>query len=110
MTLENLYSGTSKKLSLQKNVLCTACKGSGSKSGKSTTCSGCRGQGIRIVVRQIGPGMIQQMQTTCPECRGSGQAVAASDRCTQCRGDKVVQETKIIEASDGLIMEWTSLP
>ncbi|WOL10204.1 hypothetical protein Cni_G18958 [Canna indica] len=72
VSLEDLYNGTSKKLSLSRNVLCRKCKGVGSKSGASGRCYGCHGTGMRTVTRQIGLGMIQQMQHVCPECRGSG--------------------------------------
>jgi DnaJ-class molecular chaperone len=44
----------------------------GSRSGNSGRCNGCHGSGVRIVTRQIGPGMIQQMQHVCSDCRGSG--------------------------------------
>uniref|UniRef100_A0A0E0K354 J domain-containing protein n=2 Tax=Oryza punctata TaxID=4537 RepID=A0A0E0K354_ORYPU len=71
VSLEDLYNGTTKKLSLSRNALCTKCKGKGSKSGAAATCHGCRGAGMRTITRQIGLGMIQQMNTVCPECRGS---------------------------------------
>jgi DnaJ family protein A protein 2 len=72
VSLEDLYNGTSKKLSLSRNVLCAKCKGKGSKSGASSQCSGCQGSGTKISIRQLGPSMIQQMQHVCSECKGSG--------------------------------------
>jgi DnaJ family protein A protein 2 len=72
VSLEDLYNGTAKKLSLSRNVLCAKCKGKGSKSGASSQCSGCQGSGTKISIRQLGPSMIQQMQHTCSECKGSG--------------------------------------
>ena len=54
---------------------CPKCRGSGSKSGKSSVCSGCRGQGIRTIVRQIGPGMLQQIRTACPDCQVSRESL-----------------------------------
>lgn len=27
---------------------------------------------MKVTIRQIGPGMVQQMQSVCPECRGNG--------------------------------------
>ncbi|KAJ0110828.1 hypothetical protein Patl1_00148 [Pistacia atlantica] len=70
-SLEELYNGATKKLSLSRNILCPKCKGKGSKSGASGKCYGCQGTGMKITTRQIGLGMIQQMQHVCPECRGS---------------------------------------
>jgi len=95
--LNDLYNGVTKKLSLAKNVLCPKCDGKGSKSGQNTRCAGCQGQGVKVTLRQIAPGMVQQMQSVCPDCRGSGQAVSERDKCQQCRGNKVVQERKVLE-------------
>ncbi|GLT84339.1 hypothetical protein SLE2022_025750 [Rubroshorea leprosula] len=97
VSLEDLYNGTTKKLSLSRNILCPKCKGKGSKSGASSGCYGCHGTGMKITTRQIGLGMIQQMQHVCPECRGSGEVIRDRDRCTQCKGNKVIQEKKVLE-------------
>ena len=71
----------------------------GSKSGNTGRCVGCQGSGMKVTIRQIGPGMVQQMQSVCPECRGSGQMISEKDRCVQCRGNKVIQEKKILEVN-----------
>ncbi|EFJ24912.1 hypothetical protein SELMODRAFT_267228 [Selaginella moellendorffii] len=98
VSLEDLYNGTSKKLTLSRNILCPSCKGKGSKSGNSSKCTGCRGTGMKISVHQIGPGMIQQMQKVCNDCRGSGETINEKDKCPQCKGNKVVlQEKKLLE-------------
>ncbi|XVF73487.1 hypothetical protein PTKIN_Ptkin12aG0205100 [Pterospermum kingtungense] len=97
VSLEELYNGTTKKLSLSRNALCSKCKGKGSKSGASSRCYGCQGTGMKITTRQIGLGMIQQMQHVCPECRGSGEVINDRDRCPQCKGNKVTQEKKVLE-------------
>lgn len=97
VSLEDLYNGTSKKLSLSRNVLCPKCKGKGSKSGASGRCFGCQGSGMKITTRQIGPGMIQQMQHVCPDCKGSGEVISEKDKCPQCKGNKVTQEKKVLE-------------
>ncbi|CAK9149377.1 unnamed protein product [Ilex paraguariensis] len=97
VSLEDLYNDTTKKLSLSRNILCPKCKGKGSKSGASGRCYGCQGTGMRITTRQIGPGMIQQMQHVCPECRGSGEVISERDKCSQCKGNKVSQGKKVLE-------------
>uniref|UniRef100_A0A803KYL6 Uncharacterized protein n=2 Tax=Chenopodium quinoa TaxID=63459 RepID=A0A803KYL6_CHEQI len=97
VSLEDLYNGTSKKLSLSRNILCPKCKGKGSKSGASSRCHGCQGSGIKVSSRQIGPGMIQQMQHVCPECRGSGEVISQKDKCPQCKANKVSLEKKVLE-------------
>ncbi|OMP00706.1 hypothetical protein COLO4_12443 [Corchorus olitorius] len=97
VSLEDLYNGTTKKLSLSRNALCSKCKGKGSKSGASSKCYSCQGTGIKVTTRQIGLGMLQQMQHVCPECRGSGEVISDRDRCPQCKGNKVTQEKKVLE-------------
>ncbi|KAH7437138.1 hypothetical protein KP509_05G058000 [Ceratopteris richardii] len=97
VSLEDLYNGTSKKLSLARNILCPKCKGKGSKSGASMKCPGCQGSGMKISIRQLGPGMIQQMQHMCNDCKGSGETISEKDKCTQCKGEKVVQDKKTLE-------------
>ncbi|XP_004229763.1 dnaJ protein homolog 2 [Solanum lycopersicum] len=99
VSLEDLYNGTTKKLSLSRSILCPKCKGKGSKSGASGACYGCQGTGMRVTRRQIAPGMIQQMQHVCPECRGSGEVISDRDRCPQCKGNKVTQEKKVLEVN-----------
>ncbi|KAF4354066.1 hypothetical protein F8388_002466, partial [Cannabis sativa] len=99
VSLEDLYNGTSKKLSLSRNVLCSKCKGKGSKSGASMKCPVCQGSGMKISIRQLGPSMIQQMQHPCNDCKGTGETINDKDRCTQCKGEKVVQEKKVLEVN-----------
>ncbi|KAL8116414.1 hypothetical protein AgCh_022782 [Apium graveolens] len=96
ISLEDMYSGTSKKLSLSHNVICSKCKCKGSKSGASMKCSGCHGSGRKVSMRQLGPSMYQQMQHPCDECKGSGEKIRDKDRCSQCKGEKVVQEKKVM--------------
>uniref|UniRef100_A0A803PR54 DnaJ-like protein n=1 Tax=Cannabis sativa TaxID=3483 RepID=A0A803PR54_CANSA len=72
VSLEDLYNGASKKLSLSRNALCQKCKGKGCKSGIAGKCYGCQGSGMKVSMRQIGLGMIQRMQHVCPDCQGSG--------------------------------------
>uniref|UniRef100_A0A0E0KTJ9 J domain-containing protein n=1 Tax=Oryza punctata TaxID=4537 RepID=A0A0E0KTJ9_ORYPU len=97
VSLEDVYNGSMKKLSLSRNILCPKCKGKGTKSGAPATCYGCHGVGMRNITRQIGLGMIQHMQTVCPECRGSGEIISDRDKCTNCRASKVIQEKKVLE-------------
>ncbi|XP_074294980.1 dnaJ protein homolog ANJ1-like [Silene latifolia] len=97
VSLEEVYNGTTKKLSLSRNVLCSKCRGKGSKSGASMKCAGCRGTGRKISYRELGPGMMQQVQHACNACRGTGETINDKDRCPQCKGNKVVQEKKVLE-------------
>ncbi|KAH9537002.1 hypothetical protein CY35_16G029500 [Sphagnum magellanicum] len=97
VSLEDLYNGTTKKLSLARNVLCSKCKGKGSKTGASSQCAACQGSGMKVSIRQLGPGMIQQMQHVCTDCKGSGEVIHEKDKCPQCKGRKVMQDKKMLE-------------
>jgi len=97
-TLEDLYKGKTSKLAVTRNVICDKCSGSGAKPGASGgTCKTCNGRGIRIIVKQLGPGMIQQMQTICNDCGGKGETIKEEDKCKNCKGKKVVKEKKILQ-------------
>lgn len=52
---------------------------------------------MRIEVRQIGPGMVQQMQRGCDVCDGTGEAIDPKNACRECNGKKVVSAEKVLE-------------
>lgn len=60
-------------------------------------CPLCKGRGMQVHIQQIGPGMVQQIQTVCVECKGQGERISPKDRCENCGGAKVTREKKIIE-------------
>ncbi|KAL6055360.1 DnaJ subfamily A member 2 [Balamuthia mandrillaris] len=98
VSLEDLYTGKTTKIRLRKNVICDECRGAGSKNPNAVqTCEGCRGRGIKVTLRQVGPGMVQQLQQQCPDCGGEGEVLREKDRCKKCKGRKVVQASKILE-------------
>ncbi|CAH1779345.1 unnamed protein product [Owenia fusiformis] len=97
VTLEDLYNGKTSKLQLKKTVICKKCHGQGGKAGAMQTCQSCRGRGVKVTMRQIGPGMMQQLQSVCPSCHGEGETINDKDRCKECKGKKVSDETKILE-------------
>lgn len=48
-------------------------------------------------MQQIGPGMIQQIQSMCSDCQGQGEKFSSKDRCKNCNGNKVERQKKILE-------------
>jgi DnaJ family protein A protein 2 len=95
--LEDLYNGKTKKMKITRNIICKTCSGSGSKDGKPPSkCTECEGNGIKVMLRQLGPGMFQQVRTQCPECDGKGEVVLEGKRCPDCNGKKTSKETKIL--------------
>jgi len=97
VSLEDMYNGTVRKLALQKNVICDACDGVGGKAGAVQKCPACRGTGMQVRIQQLGPGMMQQIQSMCQECHGEGERVDPKLRCKKCNGRKVNRERKILE-------------
>jgi len=97
VSLEDLYKGKTSKLALQKTVICPECQGAGGKKESVKQCKDCGGQGATIKLRQIGPGMVQQIQQQCSTCNGEGEIIDAKDRCKRCKGKKTEQERKVLE-------------
>lgn len=95
VSLEDIYRGKVSKLALQKSIICPKCDGRGGKEGAVKTCAGCQGQGMKTMMRQMGP-MIQRFQTVCPDCNGEGETVREKDKCKQCNGKKTVVERKVL--------------
>ena len=62
VSLNDLYNGKTVKLAINRKVIV----------GDSSQCSTCQGQGAVMEMRQIGPGMITQMQRPCSDCGGQG--------------------------------------
>ncbi|KAM9352068.1 dnaJ homolog subfamily A member 4 [Symphorus nematophorus] len=99
VTLDEMYNSATRKLGLQKNVICEKCDGYGGKKGALEKCSSCKGKGVQIKVQQIGPGMIQQIQSVCSDCQGQGEKFNSKDRCKNCNGHKVERKRKILEVN-----------
>ena len=96
VSLEDIYNGKTSKLALQRSVKCPDCEGRGGKVGAVKTCTGCNGQGMKTMMRQMGP-MIQRFQTVCPDCQGEGEMIRDKDRCRLCKGKKTGVEKEILK-------------
>jgi len=103
VTLEQLYNGVTKKLSLQRKICCRKCNGEGidlqfaDRRDKILNCNTCKGQGVILKTRQLGPGMIQQMQSTCDICKGQGDQINPKYKCKECKGAKLSKDKQILE-------------
>lgn len=96
VTLEDLYNGKTVPIEYDRSVICDACKGAGGK-GAPKSCTTCKGNGFVTQFRQIGPGMVQQLQSQCKDCFGEGEIKNEKDRCKVCVGRKTVKEKKKLE-------------
>jgi len=70
VSLEDLYNGKTAKLAITRSVM----------KGEPKKCATCRGQGVVIQMRQIGPGMVQQLQSRCPDCTGGYRVTMKKER------------------------------
>jgi molecular chaperone DnaJ len=96
LTLEEVSSGVSKKLKINRNIRCEDCGGSGAKAGTSPkTCPDCGGRGQ--VARQQSLGMFGAFQSVsqCPNCAGSGRII--EEKCPKCTGLGVTRGTTTVE-------------
>lgn len=97
VTLEELYNGTSKSFSIQKNIVCKECHGTGGKLGHTTTCPKCKGRGQVVEQMNTGMGFTFQVQNTCNRCGGKG--VVFKETCPFCKGKRVVREDKTLDVN-----------
>lgn len=111
LKLSEIFEGTTKNLSIAINDMCDSCEGSGSKTKTRITCSACNGNGVKIMMRQIGPGMISQQTVGCDNCMQKGTTVSADNICTNCKGSAVKKNTfnKTINISQNFDYETVML-
>jgi DnaJ family protein A protein 2 len=86
LTLTEIFTGCEKKLEININEMCKPCNGTGSADKVKPVCDQCKGKGIRVMMRQIGPGMISQQQVPCQNCRQTGFIVNETKKCKDCNG------------------------
>ena len=103
VTLDELYTGVRKDFAVNRNKICTACKGYVSlrfsihrsmgttKPDAVKRCPRCNGKGF-IIQTAVMMGMVTQTRTLCPECSGEGSSISSKDRCKSCRGRKIRRE------------------
>jgi DnaJ-class molecular chaperone with C-terminal Zn finger domain len=94
ITLEEVFSGCKKTVTFERDVICSSCKGKGGKDIQ--TCHECHGKGMKMTMRQLGPGMIQQMMVPCDKCH---QGKIIKDKCHECMGNRVKKEKKTLECN-----------
>jgi DnaJ family protein A protein 2 len=70
VSLEDLYNGKTAKLAITRSVM----------KGEPKKCPTCKGQGAVVQMRQIGPGMVQQLQSRCPDCSSGYRVTMKKER------------------------------
>lgn len=93
ITLEECARGCTKKIKINKPVMCKTCKGNGLKEKvERSICSTCHGVGYVSI--NFG-GM--HIRNSCPSCRGIGSHIKPENRCSSCSGRRVVKENAEVE-------------
>jgi molecular chaperone DnaJ len=93
ISLEDSFTGTSKKIDIPTQENCSSCKGSG-HLGSAKTCSQCNGQGqVKRVVQSPFGSMVTV--TICDKCNGKGKTY--EKRCDVCRGLGIVKGKKTMD-------------
>jgi molecular chaperone DnaJ len=94
LDLDETAFGTTKDITVDTAVLCTACSGAGTAPGTHpATCSTCAGRGE---VQSVQRSFLGQVVSTriCPTCVGTGQIIP--EPCPQCGGDGRVRARRTI--------------
>ena len=106
--LQDFLLGRTRRLTLHRNVICTKCQGTGSKTQSKIACNTCEGKKMTQV--KMGP---IRMNQVCGDCNGQGYMITDTDECEQCNGNKViVQKDKRINIriepgmSHGTVIEF----
>jgi len=95
LTLEEIATGTTKKVKIKKQNKCFSCNGTGAKSSASfKTCSVCNGTGE---VRQVSRSIFGQFVNIAPcnNCSGTGRVI--SEPCPTCSGNGRIQDESTIK-------------
>jgi molecular chaperone DnaJ len=79
ISFQEAVFGCEKEIEYRYKKACEACKGTGAKDGKLSTCPQCKGEG-HVYMKQ---GFMTFSQT-CPLCHGTGSS--AAEKCKKCHG------------------------
>jgi len=52
---------------------------------------------VKLQYRQLGPGLVQQVNSVCPKCEGEGSVVPEKDKCKGCAGKKIKSVSNEVE-------------
>ena len=95
LSLDEIYTGVTKKFKVRKDITCPVCGGSGCEKGcHPENCPTCHGQGYVVRTRRSILGMMQS-QEVCPTCHGEGTVV--KNKCNHCHGEGTVSGEEIVE-------------
>lgn len=96
LTLEEITSGVTKKINLNRKSTCKTCHGNGTDGSANAveTCKNCQGSGV---IRKVQSTFLGQFQTesVCPTCSGRGKFIIKP--CKECKGTTVTTNKDTLE-------------
>lgn len=94
VTLEEIYTGCEKEVTINRAVSCSHCGGKGTQNASDVkTCPTCNGTGQ---IKQSAA-FFFSTTATCPNCNGTGKVV--SNPCRNCRGTGVERKKETIKVN-----------
>jgi len=101
LSLEEIYTGTSRSIVFTREALCQECKGMGGHDQRR--CGKCDGTGRVVIMQQMGV-FVQQMEAPCQACSGRGYKIEAKNVCKVCKGKCTCKQKKTfsIDVEPGL--------
>ena len=96
LTLEEMYTGTTKQISYKRSIVCRHCKGKCyNPRARPLRCSTCNGLGRRVTVYRTAS-TVMRSETTCPTCHGNPLHYRARDICVACNGRATQIQGKLL--------------
>lgn len=96
ISLEDAFKGGSENIKYWHKVTCSSCNGSGAEGGEFSTCSECKGRGIKRTTKNTMFGQFV-VENTCSNCKGKGRA--PKERCSLCNGTGGVNKEERLEVT-----------
>jgi molecular chaperone DnaJ len=97
ITFEEAAFGVEREISLNKDVRCDTCGGTGAKPGTSPrTCATCGGTGQMRQQRNTAFGSFMNV-VDCPDCGGRGTII--KETCPDCGGRGIIKQQRKIKAN-----------
>ena len=93
VTLDDLYIGSKKTISVTSNHKCMDCSGNGYLTNGKQLCNECQGNKYVTQTIRMGP-MIQQSRRPCDMCQQKGYTIIPGYECQKCNQNGVVPNIK----------------
>ena len=95
ITLDEIYKGKVKKISIDRDIMCQICNGIGYDLNKTIVCNECNGKGTKTIIKEGPfPGIIQQISSLCLNCNSKGFCCESNSECKSCKNGLIKQKDK----------------